>query len=80
MKNIKNIEKLTKEKLIITLLKSKSTVAEHNFEKLFNNDNNTNNGTYDDKIRSKITDIGMILDRLRNIVIKEDRKKIKKAL
>ena len=74
MRNIKNIEKLTKEELIITLLKSESSIAERNFEKLFNN--NTDNDTYDVKIRSKISDIRMILNRLGNIVTKKDRKDI----
>ena len=77
MRNIKNIEKLTKEELIITLLKSESSIAERNFEKLFNN--NTDNDTYDVKIRSKISDIRMILNRLGNIVTKKDRKYIKKS-
>ena len=78
---IKNIKKLTTEELITTLLKSKSSAAERNFEKKFNikNDNNNNNDddTYDDKIRGKICDIRMILSRLGNI---NDRKKIKKEL
>ena len=63
---------------MITLLKSESSIAERNFEKLFNN--NTDNDTYDVKIRSKISDIRMILNRLGNIVTKRDRKDIKKAL
>ena len=57
MRNIKNIEKLAKEELIITLLKSESSVAERNFEKLFNNNsinNNTGDDTYDNKTRDKI--------------------------
>ena len=57
MRNIKNIEKLAKEELIITLLKSESSVAERNFEKLFNNNSNNNNtddDTYDNKTRDKI--------------------------
>ena len=73
MRNIKNIEKLTKEKLIVTLLKLKSSIAKRNFEKLFNN--NTDN---DEKIRSKISDIRMIVNRLGNIVTKKYRKDIKK--
>ena len=48
--------------------------------KHFNNNNNTNNDTYDDKIRGKISDIRMILSRLGNIVTKNDRKKITKEL
>ena len=79
MRRIKNREKLTKEDLIITLLKSESSTAEHNFKKFFNN-NNTDDDTYDDKIRGKISDIRMILSRLGNIVTNKDRKKITKEL
>ena len=75
---IKNIEKLMKEDLALTLLKSESSDAERNYMKHFNN--NTNDDTYDDKIRGKISDIRMILSRLGNIVTKNDRKKIKKEL
>ena len=46
--------------LIITLLKSESSTAERNFEKLFNN-NTDDDDTYDDKIRGNISDIRMIL-------------------
>ena len=80
LRGIKNIEKLMEEELLITLLKSESSVAEHNFEKLFNNNTNDNDDTYDDKIRDKIWDIRMILGRLRNIVDINDGKKIKKQL
>ena len=47
--------------------------------KHFNN-NNTNNDTYDDRIRGKISDIRMTLSRLGNIITNEDRKKITKEL
>ena len=78
LRRIKNTEKLTKEELIITLLKSESSAAECNFEKLFNsNNNNTDDDTYDDKIRGKISYVRMILSRLGNI---NNRKKIKKEL
>ena len=70
LRSIKNIEKLTKEELIITLLKSKSSVAERNVEKLFNNN------TSDDKIKDKVRDIRMILSRLRNTLDINNRKKI----
>ena len=63
----------------MSLLKSESSTLEHNYMKHFNN-NNTNDDTYDDKIRGKITDIRMILSRLGNIVTKNDRKKIKREL
>ena len=67
MRSIKNIEKFRKEELIIALLKSESSGAERNFEKLFNN-SNTDDDTYDDKIRDKIRNINIIFSRLGNIV------------
>ena len=75
MRRINNIKKLTKEELIITLLKSETSTAELNFEKLFNS-NNTDDDTYDDKIRDKIHDISIIFCRLGNIVTNNYRKKI----
>ena len=75
MRRIKSTEKLTKEELIITLLKSEISAAELNFKNLFNN--NTNDDTYDDKTRGKISDIRMILSKLGNIVTNKDRKEIK---
>ena len=75
MRRIKNREKLTKEDLIISLLKSESSALENNFMKHFNNNNNnTDDDTYDDKIRGKISDIRMILSRLGNTVTNKDRK------
>ena len=79
LRRIKNSDKLTKEDLIISLLKSESSPAERNFEKLFKN-NTDDNDNYDDKIRGKISDIRMILSRLGNIVTNKDRKKITKEL
>ena len=75
---IRNSDNLTKEDLIISLLKSESNPAERNYMKYFNN--STNDDTYDDKIKGKINDIRIILSRLGNIVTKNDRKKIKKEL
>ena len=75
MRRIKKTKKLTKEDLIISLLKSESSTAKRNFEKIFNN--NTDDDTYNDKIRGKISDIRMIFSRLGNI---NDRKKIKKEV
>ena len=69
---------LTKEDLIITLLKSESNPAERNYMKYFNN--STSDDTYDDKIKSKVNDIRIILSRLGNIVTKKYRKEIKKEL
>ena len=74
LRKMKNSDNLTKEGLIISLLKSESSRAECNYIKHFND--NTN----DDKIRGKISDIRMILNRLGNMVTKHDRKEIKKEL
>ena len=66
MRRIKNSDNLTKEDLIISLLKSESSPAERIYMKHFNN--NTNDDTYDDKIRDKRSDIRIMLSRLGNIV------------
>ena len=79
LRRIKNSDKLTKEDFIISLLKSESSPAERNFEKLFKN-NTDDNDNYDDKIRGKISDIRMILSRLGNIVTNKDRKKVTEGL
>ena len=73
MRRIKNRGELTKEGLIISLLKSESSDAERNYMKHFNN-NTDDDDTYDDKIRGKISDIRMILSRLGNTVTNKDRK------
>ena len=82
MRRIKNYDNLTKEDLIISLLKSERSSRYNNVErsyiKYFNN--STNDDTYDDKIKDKINDIRIILSRLRIIVTKNDWKKIKKDL
>ena len=64
IKKIKNYEYMKKEDLIISLLKSKESIAE-----LFNDNNN-----------NEISDIRRILNRLRNILPKNDRKEIKDKL
>ena len=69
-------DKLTKENLIFSLLKSESSPTESNYMKYFNN--RTSDDSYDDKIESKINDIRLILSRLGNIA--RDKKKIKKQL
>ena len=66
IRRIKNYEEMSKEELIISLLKSKQSIAE-----LFNNNN-----LYD----NKISDIRRILNRLRDILPKKYRKEIKKKL
>ena len=82
MRRIKNYDNLTKEDLIISLLKSESNPVERNYMKYFNNSTNDDDDddTYDDKIKDKINDIRMILSKLGNILVKKDRKKIKKEL
>ena len=62
IRRIKNYEEMSKEELIISLLKSKQSIAE-----LFNNN-------LDD---DKISDIRRILNRLRDILPKRYRKEIK---
>ena len=42
--------------------------------------NSTNDDTYDDKIKGKISDTRMILSRLGNIVTKMIERKLKKSL
>ena len=80
---MKNSDKLTKEDIIISLLKSESSVLEYNFMKHFNNNENNNNNdntddndTYDDKIRGKISDITMILSRLGNMLTENGRREL----
>ena len=68
IRRIKNYEEMTKEELIISLLKSKQSIAE-----LFNDNNNN---LYD----NEISDIRRILNRLRDILPKKDRKEIKDKL
>ena len=79
MIRIKNIERLTKEDLVLTLLKSESSTWEHNYRKHFNN-NIDDNDAYADKIRGKISHINMTHSRLGNSRTNKDRKKIKKEL
>ena len=52
---IKNRDNLTKEGLIISLLKSASSDAERNYMKHFNN-NTDDDDTYNGKMRGKISD------------------------
>ena len=65
IKRIKNYEEMSKEELIISLLKSKQSIA-----KLFNNN-------LDD---DKISDTKRILNRLRDILPKIIERKFKKKL
>ena len=73
MRRIKSFKKLTKEDLILTLLKSESNALENNFSN--NNTNDDDDETYDDKIRGKISYIRTILRSLGNTITNKDRKK-----
>ena len=75
LRGIKNRSKLKKEGLITSLIRSKISNAERNY-----NTNVSNNTTDDGKIRDKISNIRVILSRLGDIVTKNDREKIKKEL
>ena len=70
LRRINNFKKLTKEDLILTLLKSESNALENN-----NNDNDN-----DDKNSDKIRYIRLVLERLGNTITNKDKKKIKKEL
>ena len=63
IRRIKNYKEMSKEEWIISLLKSKQSIAE-----LFNNDNNLDD--------DKISDMGRILNRLRYILPRRYRKEI----
>ena len=78
LRRIKNYDNLTKEDLIISLLKLESNPLERNYMRYFNNSASDN--TNDDKIKGKINDIRIIPNRLGNIVSKNDRKKIKEEI
>ena len=78
LRGFKKLGNLTKEDLIFRLLKSEINPIEPSYMKYFNNI--ISDDTYDDKIKSKINYIRIILSRLGNIVIKNERKKIKKEL
>ena len=78
LRRFKNSDNLTKEDLIISLLKSENSPVERNYMKYFNN--STNDDTCDDKIKCKINDIRIIISRLGNIVTKTIERKLKKEL
>ena len=71
IRRIKNQEKMSKEELIMSLLKSKQSIAE-----FFNNNSNNNNNLYN----NKINDIRRILNRLRDILPRKYRKETKEKL
>ena len=64
IRRTENYEDMKKEDLIISLLKSKESIAEH----------------FNDNINNEISDIRRILNRLRDILPKKDKKEIKDKL
>ena len=81
IRRIKNYEEMSKEGLIISLLKSKQSIAEffnnNNNNNINNNNNNNNsNNLYD----NKISNIRRILNKLRDILPRKYRKEIKEKL
>ena len=67
IRRIKNYEEMSKEELIISLLKSKQSIAE-----LYNNNNNCDH--------DKMSDRRRILNRLRDKLLRKYRKEIKEKL
>ena len=63
LRRIKNYDKLSREDLIYTLLRSESNLVESDYDKYISNNSNH-------KINSKINNISIILARLGNIMIK----------
>ena len=89
LRKIKNMGKLKRESLTTSILKLEISNAERSYMKHFNTnvDNNntttnvdTDDDTYERKTRDKKSDIRVILNRLGDIVTKDDRVKIKKEL
>ena len=70
MRRIKNYDNLTKDDLLISLLKSESNSLERNYMRYFNH--STSDNTYDDKIKGKTNDIRIILSRLNTLNKKEE--------
>ena len=67
---------MKKEDLIISLLKSKESIAE-----LFNNNNNNNNNDNNNNLyHNELSDIRRIINRSRDVLPKKDRKEIKDKL
>ena len=75
LRKIKNYDKMSKENLIYTLLRSEKNLLEDNYIKYISININDNDG-----IRTKINNINIVLARLGNIIAKKDRDKIRKEL
>ena len=72
IRRIKNYEDMKKEDLIISLLKSKQSIAE-----IFNDNNNNNNNNNNNLYDNEISDVRRILNRLRDILPKKIERKLK---
>ena len=70
---------MSKEELIISLLKSKQSKIEF-FNNSNNVNNNNNNNNNNNLYNNKISDIRRILNRLRDILPRKYRKEIKEKL
>ena len=73
LRRIKNIDNLSKEDLIYTLLRRKENVFENNYTKYTNNDIN-------DPIKAKINKIRITAAKLSHILTKEERHFIREKL
>ena len=73
LQRIKNYDKLSREDLIYTLLRSESNPIETNYEKCIIN-------RTDDEIKSKVNNIRILLSRLGDITSKDDRDKVRKSV
>ena len=74
IRRIENYKEMLKEELIISILKSKQSIAE------FFNNNNNNNNKDNDIYNNKISDVRRILNRLRDMLPRKYRKEIKEKL
>ena len=73
LRRIKNIDDMSKEDLIYTLLRSEKNILEDNYMKYINN--NTDN-----ELHAKINNARVMASKLGNILTKEERNVIRKEL
>ena len=73
LRRIKNIDDMSKEDLIYTLLRSEKNILEENYMKYINNKT-------DNELQARINNVRVIASILGNILIKEERNFIRKEL
>ena len=73
VRRIKNIDDMSKEDLIYTLLRSEKNILEENYMKYINNKT-------DNELQARINNVRVIASILGNILIKEERNFIRKEL